>query len=979
VDACGRSAAWLHLDAGDRDPATFIYFLRTLVPASARDSLPVLTPEHADRLEGFSHLFFRALFAALPTGCLVVLDNVQDAMCADVALMLREGCAEVPPTHSLVLISRERLPAIFARHRLSGALQVLDADELKFTVDEATDLAERLGVDRARAVELREKVDGWAAGLFVALSGAAAVLPGNLDDDALFEYFAGEVYDRATVAEREVLLATCVLPDFTPTIAAELSGISDAPAILARLYAAQCFLARTDAREPAFKFHPLFRDFLIGRLRSEKSREELGALRRLAAQALVRCGRNEEAIGLLLLAAEYGGAADEIRSVAPSLVEFGRGNVLLAWLSALPPGQVDADPWLTYWQGAAILWSNPDEAYQRVERAYELFERRADRDGQLASTVTAMDAIESSLADFQRKERWLDRLESLLFVSEWEPAGEQTALRGWCSFLFSAMDRRPDHPRLAYAVTELVQSVNRLSVPLDLRLAVLNALLFYGYSALDEKLCDRVITLRDSLQHFGARSPSTLCAWHQALGWYYFVRGGWVSAIAEFDRMAVVAAEAGIENMQRTAQASAGLMHVLAGHVEHAATEFDRLEKALLPQHHFALRMVTKGRALLHARRGSLTKAVAGIDAAVRSADELGIADIRACTRIDMAEVCLRTGQFDRARQLVEEAAGCVEGTHHKYLSAAICAFRVMTSTSGTNPPKRGDIVRCMEILEQPGVLGSLLVMRSVASFLCNWAIEYGVREHVALDLIRDAGLEPPDDASERWPWPVRIRAFGAFEMSFSGVSFTKDRRLPQKVMELLKLLVGGGAREHYVDALADALWPDSDGADAKGSFHTTLHRLRRLLGNDRVVPLSSGKLALNAALCWTDVRTFEQQADLLLASGHRFGEREQGLALSVLRGYRGQLMPGDDHPSILGSRDRLHAKYLKLTFRLADTFGSDQRWNEGVLLLERALEIDPGNEPLLARLSRQLQQAGREDEVALLRDGAVGRDKGPK
>ena len=69
VEARGAPAAWVHLDAGDRDPATFFFYLRALAPVSTRHGIPVLTPEHALNLEGFSHLFFRGLFAALPAGC----------------------------------------------------------------------------------------------------------------------------------------------------------------------------------------------------------------------------------------------------------------------------------------------------------------------------------------------------------------------------------------------------------------------------------------------------------------------------------------------------------------------------------------------------------------------------------------------------------------------------------------------------------------------------------------------------------------------------------------------------------------------------------------------------------------------------------------------------------------------------------------------------------------------------------------------
>ncbi|MCK7497369.1 MAG: hypothetical protein MZW92_46165 [Comamonadaceae bacterium] len=58
---------------------------------------------------------------------------------------------------------------------------------------------------------------------------------------------------------------------------------------------------------------------------------------------------------------------------------------------------------------------------------------------------------------------------------------------------------------------------------------------------------------------------------------------------------------------------------------------------------------------------------------------------------------------------------------------------------------------------------------------------------------------------------------------------------------------------------LAELLWPEADGDAAQRAFDTTLHRLRKLLGHERAVVLSEGRLSLNPTVCWVDAWTLER------------------------------------------------------------------------------------------------------------------------
>ena len=88
---------------------------------------------------------------------------------------------------------------------------------------------------------------------------------------------------------------------------------------------------------------------------------------------------------------------------------------------------------------------------------------------------------------------------------------------------------------------------------------------------------------------------------------------------------------------------------------------------------------------------------------------------------------------------------------------------------------------------------------------------------------------------------------------------------------------------------VTDALWPRIDGDSAHRSFTSTLHRLRKLLGEDRAVTLHEGRLSLDRRFFWLDTWAFEQlAADLESATEPVQIEK---LVERVLALYRGSFM----------------------------------------------------------------------------------------
>ena len=119
----------------------------------------------------------------------------------------------------------------------------------------------------------------------------------------------------------------------------------------------------------------------------------------------------------------------------------------------------------------------------------------------------------------------------------------------------------------------------------------------------------------------------------------------------------------------------------------------------------------------------------------------------------------------------------------------------------------------------------------------------------------------------ESWPWPLKIFTLGRFQILKEDDPLKFSRKAQHRPLSMLKALIALGGKEVREDQISDALWPEAEAAMwPMQSFATNLHRLRKLLGNEKAVQLREGRLSLDERFCWVDVWAFERvlgQADV--------------------------------------------------------------------------------------------------------------------
>lgn len=288
---------WLTTPPRASDPATLV----GLIAAGLRESLPdgqgdafgaPLPDRPRDALLELATAVGRS---GRPV--VTVLDDYQAVEGSQADRAVADLLSVLPPNWTVVIGTRTE-PQLLPLPRLRASLELteLRAADLRFTAEEGSELLARTAhrtVSTEVARSLVDRTEGWAAGLRL----AALEMEGASDDTAFARdfdgrhapvaaYFAKEVFEPLEPELREFLLLTSVLDDILPAVADSLRESDDSREVLLELARRNAFVQTCDARGERFRYHGMFRSWLLGELRARRPGLESSLLRRIAAAEL---------------------------------------------------------------------------------------------------------------------------------------------------------------------------------------------------------------------------------------------------------------------------------------------------------------------------------------------------------------------------------------------------------------------------------------------------------------------------------------------------------------------------------------------------------------------------------------------------------------------------------------------------------------------------------------------------------------------
>lgn len=346
----GAIVAWLSCDETDSEPRQLLEYVRAALEMAQHGFVgtPQLMPDHAS---GYSGALLEALLTdmqQLPNDIYLILDDVHRIRHPGFSAAVPNLLGKLPPRLHLIASSRF-VPDFWGDETVlpEGSKAIVGAGDLRLNRAEA---AEYLNQSRHLALaerdldQLYQRTEGWITALhLVALALARqkdhkAVIAGLTGTERdIADYLAEDVLSDLSLPLCRFLEQTSVLDEFNAELCNTLTGRTDSAEVLARLQREQLFIIPLGREGHWFRYHPLFAEFLQGRLARNGSPTPLllAAARWSEAQ-----GHADRAIAYALRARDYALAANLLERQGARLVASNRAYGVLSLLKQVPTEQI---------------------------------------------------------------------------------------------------------------------------------------------------------------------------------------------------------------------------------------------------------------------------------------------------------------------------------------------------------------------------------------------------------------------------------------------------------------------------------------------------------------------------------------------------------------------------------------------------------------------------------------------------------------
>ena len=973
---------WYQIDPRDDDPATFFYYLSLAVKRASprkRKPIPLLTPEFMPGIDAFALRYFEAVYQRLPKPVILVLDNYQQIDKGSITHgLISNGLSILPQGITGIVISREHPPATFSRMLANRQAVQIGWNQLRLTLEETAGIA-RLQTEKSISEtiihQLHKTAGGWTAGLMLMLAQA------DLEDfdwqsvqgftpQEILDYFANEIFENETSEVQDFLLRVSLLPHMTTSMAKTLAGQPRAGQILAKLNRNNRFTERRLHQRVLYQLHPLFREFLQSRAKLKYAEEELADWRLKAAKLFIEEGDPDSAAELLQDARAWDALTGLILKHAQILIRQGRNHHLLQWLQSLPKAMVADMPWLQFWMGVALMPFNPEAGQGFLEKAFNAFRSQNDTFGLFLSWSFIIRAIFLKMTDISTFDHWIQVLEELMDKYRQFPSIE---IEGQVvvGMLLALGHRQMDYPNIESWVD---RALRLLSSPLDSNTKVSivnNTVHYFLLTGKYGKAAQIIDLLRPSSLGSRMDTKDTIAVVaHSAISSFYYCYVGMHAKCLDV-------VDKGLEIAEMTGFII--LNNIIAGHGIWSAliNEEYATARALFEKNAASInnaRPLDQGlidfvKSLEFLGMGNLSQAAAYAASALNASLEVGSQFSTIFCHLLNARVLNEAGEHQAANDHLNRAIHLSQLTRTKHFMFHALMLKVRFALDQDHAETGLKVLReALALGNEIGLYHNMIESRSNVARFCAIALEHSIEVNYVTTYIRKRDLTPDSlpITVENWPWPIKVFTLGRFSILKDGVPIRFSTKAQKKPLELIKVLIALGGRDVSKAHISDALWPDAEGDKADRALTTTLHRLRRLLGDDRAVQIQSGKLDLNPSYCWVDCWAFERLLSMAEdASKLKDMDAEISLTEKALVVYNGAFLVGEMLESwAVSPRERLRSKFLRAVNSISSGLASIGQWEKAADYYRRSLDVDDLSEETYQRLMHCLQQLGRNTEA---------------
>ncbi len=339
--ARGDQIAWMRMDAQSADPAQFLRLL-----CDAADGFDERVRQRKARLDPRPPTIqdFNRALGRLRGGGLIVVDNFEQAFTADLEGVFMQVVRVLPEGVQLCIGSRVLPSDRLVSLRMREQMVVIDESELRFGLNECSEFFREVpGLTPADIAEIHRRTDGWPAALQCfrlcmrrGREHRSLAYAGKGMTQDLISFLATDVFEQLSPELQATLFALCVPEKLNGELVGFVTGTEDGQAVLDEIERAGLFLGHADLEGSWYRFHNLFRQFLLARMRQETAPKELRRRQRQIADWFAEHGYREEAIQHCIDAGEPDRAAELLEAVIDRLVAQERLGLIERYIEQLP-------------------------------------------------------------------------------------------------------------------------------------------------------------------------------------------------------------------------------------------------------------------------------------------------------------------------------------------------------------------------------------------------------------------------------------------------------------------------------------------------------------------------------------------------------------------------------------------------------------------------------------------------------------------
>jgi LuxR family maltose regulon positive regulatory protein len=1009
-----RPFVWYQLDRTDADPFVFLGYLahgiKQVVPEFGAATLSYLqqsAAELAEQPERAVDVFLNEVLDLVDQQLIFVLDDYHH-LGTDTAVhrVVDRLLAYLPDVLHIIIISRDVPPLALARLRAHNELTIIDRAELLFTDDETQELFRQvfdLELTPEQLAEYRERTHGWitALQLIRQVAQRQALARGGREGEAaarpdlseilrqseldIFDYFAEEVFADEAEDTQQLLLRISLLDRVEAEVCGRLYPDGGCSQLLPALVRRNVFMtvAGSDGGGEEYRLHPLFKDFLSRRLRSEIGQMGVAREHLRCADFFVERKQWEQAIRHLLAAEEFTRAAIIIAHRGQEWIATGAFTSLIAFVEALPEAAIEAHPRaLLHRAEVARLRGEYETSQMLFRRAATLLHGRADAEGE-AEALHSLATIARRRGDYTGAFKYLDRALELV--------GEKSSVRvkcgntrGLCYFAMAEWAAAEGEFRAALQLAEkqndthyMLLITHNLGTPAMIRgdfseamrwlrrmlgenrdarpmpreasgyLNLARCHLYRGDLDLCEEHLDHALERCQLFNLLAHRAEA-----YETYGNLYRERGDAPRAAEFYGHAARDYEAAGVDLARSELWEEQAILSLQTGDAASARSLLERLiEARSATKDEMALQTATLAHARVAIALGLHAQARAELEPAILYFHTHGLHYYEAQASLALAACALAEAKdkelIERLRRALDLAARYDydywlrrEVAHHPQLFAAPDAAALL-------PP---DIREGLQpaAAQQTGA--------STSSSQQQQQADHAARVAELAQGAAAVNLVPPKPAAD-----LTINMLGPVEIFRDPARpLAADAWTTKRARDILCFIASRRHRRASKDTIIDTFWGEADFDAVEKNFHPTVSHIRKALNSNQPVKQNfllyrDSDYLLNQEFPY---RIDTEEFDRLVAEAEaakRAGDMARHLSAyeEALALYRGDFMQGSYDEWVEEQRSYYREQYLRMLEVLAVAAQKQDEWSRSLQLAQQILGDDQFREDVHCMIMR--------------------------